>query len=197
MYDYDQNPEPHTPPEQKSNGMETAAMILGILGIVGSACCYLAIPFGAIGILLAILSRGKSERMSNRARLALWLSAGSLILTVSLTGYTLYRYRDVFSSEEFQQKIREYLEYYNSSPEKEDSDDFLEDFFNDRENNGNAVPDGDDFLDDFFDDYAPYGVDPYGDSSPYVNGPSDGYWGTTPYRSSPGNEGYTVPGPEI
>lgn len=54
-HDYNQNPEP------AHSGMETAAIILGILALIGSTCFYLSIPCAAIGILLALLSRGRKE----------------------------------------------------------------------------------------------------------------------------------------
>ena len=57
-HDYNQNPEP------AHSGMETAAIILGILALIGSTCFYLSIPCAAIGILLALLSRGRREHMS-------------------------------------------------------------------------------------------------------------------------------------
>ena len=53
-HDYNQNPEP------AHSGMETAAIILGILALIGSTCFYLSIPCAAIGILLALLTRGRN-----------------------------------------------------------------------------------------------------------------------------------------
>lgn len=61
-HDYNQNPEP------AHSGMETAAIILGILALIGSTCFYLSIPCAAIGILLALLSRGRKEHMSTRCK---------------------------------------------------------------------------------------------------------------------------------
>ena len=54
-YNYDYNPNPEPPaPEPAHSGMETAAIILGILALVGSTCFYLSIPCAAVGILLAL-----------------------------------------------------------------------------------------------------------------------------------------------
>ena len=58
-HDYNQNPEP------AHSGMETAAIILGILALIGSTCFYLSIPCAAIGILLALLSRGRKEQLEH------------------------------------------------------------------------------------------------------------------------------------
>ena len=41
-----------------SDRMEIAAMTLGIISIVSCTCLYLAIPCGALAIILASLSRG-------------------------------------------------------------------------------------------------------------------------------------------
>lgn len=44
-YNYDYNPNPEPPaPEPAHSGMETAAIILGILALMGSTCFYLSIP---------------------------------------------------------------------------------------------------------------------------------------------------------
>lgn len=52
-YNYDYNPNPEPPaPEPAHSGMETAAIILGILALMGSTCFYLSIPCAAVGILL-------------------------------------------------------------------------------------------------------------------------------------------------
>lgn len=99
-HDYNQNPEP------AHSGMETAAIILGILALIGSTCFYLSIPCAAIGILLALLSRGRREHMSTRAKTGLCISAAGLVLTVGLTSYTVYHYKDLFSSSEFQQRMK-------------------------------------------------------------------------------------------
>lgn len=195
MYDSDQIPDPHTPPRQHS-GMETASIILGILGLVGSVFFYFAIPMSAIGILLAVLSKGSQKHMSGHAKAGLYLSVGSLILSISLTCYTLYQYRDFISSPEFREKMRDYLEYYYPSGEPEDTDDFLEEFFNDRSGRSsgenipyeNASPHTD----------VPYGSTfPYDDISPYTDSPYGSYWDTSPYDSVPSGNGSAIPGPEI
>ncbi len=137
-YDYNPNPEP-LDPEPAHSGMETAAIILGILALVGSTCFYLSIPCAAVGILLALLSRGRKEHMSNRAKTGLCISAAGLVLTVGLTSYTLYHYRDLFSSSEFQQRMKDYMDYYYSGSETEAEEDgesnILKDFFGDDKGN--------------------------------------------------------------
>ena len=204
-YNYDYNPNPEPPaPEPAHSGMETAAIILGILALVGSTCFYLSIPCAAIGILLALLSRGRKEHLSNRAKTGLCISAAGLILTVGLTSYTVYHYRDLFSSSEFQQRMKDYMDYYYSGGEAETEEDgesnILRDFFGDDED-GNSSGDSQQTPDTeipFIDD-TPYVSDPYGGSpygtSPYGGSPYGGY----PYGSSPygGQNSSPSPGPAI
>lgn len=203
-YNYDYNPNPEPPaPEPAHSGMETAAIILGILALVGSTCFYLSIPCAAVGILLALLSRGRKEHMSNRAKTGLCISAAGLVLTVSLTSYTLYHYKDLFSSSEFQQRLKDYMEYYNSGSETEAEEDgesnILKDFFGDDEGETPAteIP----YIDD-----TPYNSDPYGNSSPYETSPYGGSspYGSSPYGSNPygtspygGQGSSTSPGPAV
>ena len=143
-HDYNQNPEP------AHSGMETAAIILGILALIGSTCFYLSIPCAAIGILLALLSRGRKEHMSTRAKTGLCISAAGLVLTVGLTSYTVYHYKDLFSSPEFQQRMKDYMEYYNSGSETEAQDNgesnILKDFFGNDEDGNSSVETGDTSL---------------------------------------------------
>lgn len=50
-----------------SDRMEIAAMTLGIISIVSCTCLYLAIPCGALAIILASLSRGGQMRYGAKA----------------------------------------------------------------------------------------------------------------------------------
>ena len=193
-HDYNQNPEP------AHSGMETAAIILGILALIGSTCFYLSIPCAAIGILLALLSRGRKEHMSTRAKTGLCISAAGLVLTVGLTSYTVYHYKDLFSSPEFQQRMKDYMEYYNSGSETEAQDNgesnILKDFFGDDEDGNSSggeqhTPETElPYIDD-----TPYVSDPYSGSSPYGSSPYGGY----PYGSNPygGQSSSPSPGPAI
>ena len=175
MNDYEQNQDYYRPPEH--SGMETASVILGILGIVGSACCYVAIPLGAIGVLLALLSRGAKMHMSSRAKAGLGLSAACMLLSAFLTFFALYNNWDLITSPDFRQKMQDYLDYYYEGVETENRENFLDDFFNDDQ-------EADDELSPY-DDTLPYRyADPYTDTLPYTN-------------PLPGGN-YTVePGPEI
>ena len=111
-YDYNPNPEP-LDPEPAHSGMETAAIILGILALVGSTCFYLSIPCAAVGILLALLSRGRKEHMSNRAKTGLCISAAGLAgCCRSLYKMLHPTYFSVFRAHRWPRKLR--FSYKNS-----------------------------------------------------------------------------------
>ena len=55
-------------PEEPSNGMAVASMVLGILALIGILFIYPAIILGSLSIILALLSRGKSLKMHGQAK---------------------------------------------------------------------------------------------------------------------------------
>lgn len=73
-----------------SDRMEIAAMTLGIISIVSCTCLYLAIPCGALAIILASLSRGA------KAQVGLILGILGIVLTaviyISAFAFTLHEY---------------------------------------------------------------------------------------------------------
>lgn len=74
---------------QSPNGLATASLVMGILAVVMTCCCYGGLIFGGLGILFALLSKG-NEPMSGRAKAGLGLSLGGLILTVFMWGLFLF-----------------------------------------------------------------------------------------------------------
>ena len=93
------------------NGMATASLILGIIGIVCSCCCFLSVPLAALGIILALLSKGGS-RMSDRAKTGLGISIAGLCVTVVLTIILLVFSRSYMTTEDFQTQFKDYMEFY-------------------------------------------------------------------------------------
>ena len=82
---------PHQyPMYQRGNAMETAAMVLGTASLVMCSCLYLSIPFGALAILFALLSRGKRTSMSAKARNGLILGIVGIIVTIVFYSYAFY-----------------------------------------------------------------------------------------------------------
>ena len=67
-----------------SDRMEIAAMTLGIISIVSCTCLYLAIPCGALAIILASLSRGGQMRYGAKAQVGLILGILGIVLAATL-----------------------------------------------------------------------------------------------------------------
>lgn len=73
---------PHKPTYTiRSENMAFASMILGIIALLTSACIYLAVVCGALGMILALLSRGSEKHLSLYGRAGLILNIAGLITT--------------------------------------------------------------------------------------------------------------------
>lgn len=66
---------------KRNNGMALASLILGILSVVMCCCGGFGVILGAVGIVLAILSRGR-EPMETNAKAGLFLSIGGIVLGI-------------------------------------------------------------------------------------------------------------------
>ncbi|MCI8814409.1 MAG: DUF4190 domain-containing protein [Lachnospiraceae bacterium] len=71
---------PYNAPK-KSNNMALASLLLGILSLVLCCCGGFGVILGAVGIVLAILSRG-NEPMETSAKVGLGLSIGGIVLGI-------------------------------------------------------------------------------------------------------------------
>ena len=82
--DFEQNIDSMKTPDQnkRSDSMALASLILGIIAIVTSGCIYLAIVCGALGIILALLSRGGEMTFTSKGIAGLTLSSIGLALTI-------------------------------------------------------------------------------------------------------------------
>lgn len=69
---------------KKNQALVSSAFIMGILSLISAFTCisFLAPVFGGLGILFALLSKGKEETMEKKAKQGLIFSAVSLIATV-------------------------------------------------------------------------------------------------------------------
>lgn len=79
------------PPSYPHSGGErlaTAAMILGILSVVTGVMLqfYFSMVAGSIGIVLALLSKGRAPKLASRARTGLITSAVGLVFTCLICG---------------------------------------------------------------------------------------------------------------
>lgn len=68
--------------QNSSDSFALASLILGSIGIALGCCAYPSIICGALAILFALLSRGSSLRLSQRAKIGLWLGITSAVLGV-------------------------------------------------------------------------------------------------------------------
>lgn len=86
-YSYGQGhgPQGHQPyrTPKKNNNMALASLIVGVLSILLCCCGGFGIILGAVGIVLAILSRGR-EPMETSAKVGCGLSIGGIILGIAV-----------------------------------------------------------------------------------------------------------------
>ncbi|MCD7955174.1 MAG: DUF4190 domain-containing protein [Lachnospiraceae bacterium] len=104
MPDYNDEYMYENPSYRNKNPMATAALVLGILSITCCSIIYVSLPFGAIAVICAILSRGNG-RMSGKSKAGIICGIVGLIATVAITVSSFYY---VLTTEEG----REYLQYY-------------------------------------------------------------------------------------
>lgn len=96
--------------QTQSPGMAIASLVLGILSLL-LVCCGVSFFLGALGMLLALLSRGRSE-MTTSAKAGMGLSLAGMILGLITFVFTL-----MFSS-----AAEVYTDYYD------EIGDFLEEY---------------------------------------------------------------------
>ncbi|WP_394913350.1 hypothetical protein [uncultured Robinsoniella sp.] len=107
---YGQNPPPgNYGPGPESNSFSTAAMILGIVSLVSSCCLYISIPVGAVGIILALLSKGSSSKMDSRSKTGLGISIAGICISFVMIIAVLVSDTYLGSTQKLYQ---DYLEYY-------------------------------------------------------------------------------------
>ncbi len=96
--------------EAAAEKLATAALVMGIISLVSILCCC-PFVFSAIGIVLALLSKGAEKSLRPRARTGLFLSivglVVSLLLTVATIVFPIVMYK---TNPEFRKNIREAME---------------------------------------------------------------------------------------
>lgn len=68
------------PQKNKQNNMALASLIMGIIGIVTSCCCFGGLIFGSLGIVFALLSKTQ-DRFEGNALAGLITSIIGLVFT--------------------------------------------------------------------------------------------------------------------
>ena len=100
--------------EQSADRLATAALVLGIISLVSTLCCCPFI-FSAIGIVLALLSKGAEKMLRPRAKTGLILSIVGLGVSVVLIGFSIglpivmYKTNPMFR-QQFNQEMKKSLE---------------------------------------------------------------------------------------
>jgi hypothetical protein len=69
------------PENPSQSSMALASLVMGILGIITSCCCYGGVIFGSLGILFALLSRTE-DRFESYAKAGLITSSIAFVLVV-------------------------------------------------------------------------------------------------------------------
>lgn len=74
---------PKQPVKSPQSNMALASLVMGIIGIVTSCCCYGGLIFGSLGILFALLSKTE-DRFEGYAKAGLITSIIGVVMAVLL-----------------------------------------------------------------------------------------------------------------
>lgn len=74
--------------ERAAESLATASLVLGIISLVSMLCCC-PFVFSAIGIVLALLSKGSESTLRPRAKTGLVLSITGIVISVILVAFTI------------------------------------------------------------------------------------------------------------
>ncbi len=67
--------------KKREDNMALASLILGIIGIVSSCCCFAGVIFGTLGIVFSVLSRNEG-RFEGNSMAGLITSIVAVVLTL-------------------------------------------------------------------------------------------------------------------
>ena len=83
-YDYNRNDnkDPRNFNNKRSQEMETASLVLGIIAIASCTCLNVSIICGSLSMLFALLSKGGASSMSSRAMFCFVLGLVSVLVTI-------------------------------------------------------------------------------------------------------------------
>lgn len=100
------------PYNRRSQKMATASMTLGIAAMVTAGCIYPALICGALGIILAQLSKGGETTLDGPGRAGFLLSILGIALGIAFFCYGFYTIINVYGS--FDNFMKEYMTLYNT-----------------------------------------------------------------------------------
>lgn len=110
-----------TPEERSINSFAIASLVCGILSIL--MCCggILSLPFGALSILFAVLSRRRGRRMPGMSIAGIWIGCVGILMGVLMTVYSFFM---IFHNPDFLDQVNTTYEMiYGESFEE-----FLQDY---------------------------------------------------------------------
>ncbi len=76
------------PQNRRSQGMELASLILGLIAVSTCCCIYSALFCGSLSIMFALLSRGGERTLSSRAQIGLILGIVGIAATMLFYAYS-------------------------------------------------------------------------------------------------------------
>lgn len=79
-----------SPQSRRSQTMEIASIVLGIIAVATCCCFYISLFCGALSIMFALLSRGGEMKLSQRALIGLILGIIGLALTVIFYAFAFF-----------------------------------------------------------------------------------------------------------
>lgn len=79
-----------TPQENSTSAFSIASMVCGIIAML--ACCagILSLPFGALSILFAALSKRRGKNMPGMSIVGIWLGCVGILLGILMTVYSFF-----------------------------------------------------------------------------------------------------------
>lgn len=155
---YDDYYGPNTPGMEYSSAMSTASFILAFLSIFSSLIFYIAVPAGALSILLALLSRGRNRRLTGKGKIAVFVSVIGITASVVTTVIAVHT---VMTNPEMRSQLEYMFNYY---AQELGLDIEFDDYFGDggeekEEDTPDSVPDDDKRANEYFNKYYGNGGD--------------------------------------
>ena len=103
--------------DKNSNGLAIASLVLGIVSIV--TCCVGGFMFGSLGIILALLSKGKEQKYDTKAKVGIVTSITGMVLGIVIIILLIIDVA-VFSGSNGFDNIMQYYEQQLEHPESND-----------------------------------------------------------------------------
>lgn len=114
---YNNNYISSVPEREKVSGFSIASMILGMISILLCCTVFFSVPFGALSILFAILTKRKGKAMPSMSLTGITLSCVGIVMSLFLLVYSVFVIlTDPELRKAFEDSYEEYYqEFYNYS----------------------------------------------------------------------------------